>query len=627
MLKDVSCGELKDTDEGRRVTLAGWVNRRRDHGGLIFIDLRDRSGLVQVVFNPELTPKPYHVAEQVRSEWVLRVTGTVMKRPPESKNSNLPTGLVEVVAEEAEVLNSCPTPPFYINEESEVEESLRLKYRYLDLRRPSMQEILKLRHRLVKFIRDFLDERDFLEIETPILIKSTPEGARDFLVPSRLQRGNFYALPQSPQQLKQLLMVAGVERYFQIAKCFRDEDMRADRQPEFTQLDLEMSFVEENDILTLTEDLYTSMIETVTPSKKFTKPFPRLTYDEAMSKYGSDKPDLRLGMVMTDITDIALETDFRIFHRVVDEGGIVKGFVAPGLSHYSNSVLRGLEEFSCERGAKGLSHIRIGPAHPLDQLTEEDLQFAQGLKMSPDLVATMAQRMGGHPGDLILLMAGNPDEIHPPLSVLRGEMGSRLGLANSDTLSFAFVTDFPLFEWSKEAGRWDSTHHPFTSAKDEHLGMLHFDVSTNDKQGLLTKTASPDSGSIEVSSGGSENLTLGDIRSKAYDLVCNGNELASGSIRIHRRELQERIFHILGYSDNEIQERFGHLLEALEYGAPPHGGIAPGIDRLVAILAGASSIRDVIAFPKTQSGSDLLFDAPSPVSEKQLRELHLKLLE
>ena len=580
-----------------------------------------------MVFNPELTPKPYHVAEQVRSEWVLRVTGTVMKRPSESKNPNLPTGFVEVAAEDAEVLNSCPTPPFYINEESEVEESLRLKYRYLDLRRPRMQEILMLRHRLVKYIRDFLDERDFLEIETPILIKSTPEGARDFLVPSRLQPGHFYALPQSPQQLKQLLMVAGVERYFQIAKCFRDEDMRADRQPEFTQLDLEMSFVDENDVLSLTEDLYTSMIETVTPNKKFTKPFPRLTYDEAVSKYGSDKPDLRFGMEMTDVTDIALETDFRIFHRVVEDGGIVKGFVVPGLSHYSNSMLRGLEQFSRERGAKGLSHIRIGPEHPLDRLAEDDLQFVQGLKMSPDLVARMAQRMGGHPGDLILLMAGNPDEIHPPLSALRGEMGNRLELANSDTLSFAFVTDFPLFEWSKEVGRWVSAHHPFTSATDEHVGMLNFNVSNTDKQGLLTRASSSQSSQQESSSNAMDNLTLGDIKSKAYDLVCNGNELASGSIRIHRRKLQERIFHILGYSGDEIQERFGHLLEALEYGAPPHGGIAPGIDRLVAILAGASSIRDVIAFPKTQSGSDLLFDAPSPVDEKQLRELHLKLLE
>ena len=623
MLKDASCGDLREKHVGNRVTLAGWVHRRRDHGSVIFIDLRDRSGIVQVVFNPELSPTSYKVAEEVRSEWVLKVAGIVARRPPEAENSNLPTGYVEVMAREAEVLNSCPTPPFYINEDSEVEESLRLKYRYLDLRRPRMQEILVLRHRVVKFIRDFLDERGFLEIETPILIKSTPEGARDFLVPSRLQRGNFYALPQSPQQLKQLLMVGGVERYFQIARCFRDEDMRADRQPEFTQLDLEMSFVDENDVLGLTEELYTSLVETVTPDKKLLKkPFPRLTYDEAMSKYGTDKPDLRFGMEMAEVTDIAVKTDFRVFQRVVEQGGIVKGFVVPGkFDPFADrgwyNTTRDLEKFAREQGAKGLSYIRIGTGHTLDQLTEEALQFSAGLKMTPPVAKELAERMDAGPGDFVLLMAGPPSEINPPLSALRNEMGRRLGLADHDTLSFAFVIDFPLFEWNEERGCWDSSHHPFTSPQDDHMEMLYSGTI-----GPSGPVLSPAEGLEEPGS-----PSLGAIKSKAYDLVCNGNELASGSIRVHRRELQETIFKILGYTTEEAQERFGHLLEALEYGAPPHGGIASGIDRLVAILAGVSSIREVIAFPKTQSGADLLFGAPSPVSEQQLRELHIKVVE
>ena len=573
------------------------------------MDLRDRSGIVQVVFNPELSAEAYAAADQVRSEWVVRVTGEVARRPAESENPSLATGYVEVVAAEAEILNSSLTPPFYINEDQEVDESLRLKYRYLDLRRPRLQENMVLRHRLVKYIRDFLDERGFLEIETPILIKSTPEGARDYLVPSRLQRGSFYALPQSPQQIKQLLMVAGMERYFQIARCFRDEDLRADRQPEFTQLDLEMSFVDEDDVLSLTEELYTSMIETLTPHKRLLKPFPRITYDDALAKYGTDKPDLRFDLEMADVTDLALESDFRVFQRAVEGGGIVKGFAVPGLGGYSNSQLKELEDFARERGAKGLAHIRIGTKHSLAELTEEDLQFVQGLRMSPAQVADMARQMGATPGDLMLLMAGAPREIHPPLSALRAEVGRLLGLADPDTLIFAFVVDFPLFEWSSEAGRWDSSHHPFTSPKDRDLESLY---AADLHPERLREPNRED---------------LAGMKSKAYDLVCNGSELASGSIRVHHRELQERVFKILGYTSAETQERFGHLLEALEYGAPPHGGIAPGIDRLAALLTDSASIRDVIAFPKTQSGADLLFGAPSAVSEQQLRDLGLKLLE
>ena len=605
MYKDTDCGTLRDANAGSQVSLAGWVHRRRDHGGVIFIDLRDRSGLVQVVFNPELNPEPYKAADQARPEWVLSVTGTVAPRPPEALNPNLPTGAVEVIAEEVEVLNSSITPPFLINEESDVDESLRLRYRYLDLRRETMQRTLVLRHKIVKYIRDFLDEREFLEIETPILIKSTPEGARDFLVPSRLQPGSFYALPQSPQQLKQLLMVAGFERYFQIARCFRDEDLRADRQPEFTQLDLEMSFVDEEDVLSLVEELYTSMIETLAPDKRLVKPFPRLTYEEAVSKYASDKPDLRFDLEMSDVTDIALKTDFRVFHRVAEDSGAIKGFVAPGLADYSNSMLKELEDLVRDRGAKGLSHVRVsGPS--LGDLTEEDLQFSQGLRMGPELVREMAERLGGGPGDLFLLLAGPTREIDPPLSALRSEIADRLELADPDTLSFAFVVDFPLFEWNPQAGRWDSSHHPFTAPKDQDLEAL--------KAAALSPSKP-------------QNGELGSLKSKAYDLVCNGSELASGSIRVHQRELQEQVFRVLGYSDAEVQARFGHLLEAFEYGAPPHGGIAPGIDRLVAILSDAQSIRDVIAFPKTQSGADLLFGAPSDVDPGQLRDLGLKLLE
>ena len=597
MYRDVGCGELGEQQVGQRVTLAGWVHRRRDHGGLTFIDLRDRSGLVQVVFNPELSPESHGVAEETRNEWVLKVSGQVSPRPPGTENPRLATGLVEVVAEQAEVLNPSLTPPFNINEEVEVEESLRLRYRYLDLRLQRMQDNLLLRHRVVKYIRDFLDARGFLEIETPILIKSTPEGARDYLVPSRLQRGRFYALPQSPQQIKQLLMVAGVEKYFQIARCFRDEDLRADRQPEFTQLDLEMSFVDEADVLNLTEELYTSLVTQVCPEKRLLKPIPRLSYQEAMTRYGSDKPDLRFGMEMKDVTDIAFKSEFRVFLRAIEEGGVVKGFVVEGGSQYSGAMLRELEQFARERGAKGLSHIRIGADHSLEELAEGDVLFARGLRMSPELVREVAERMGARPGDLMLLMAGNPEEIHPPLSALRNEVGRREELVDPDTVAFAFVVDFPLFEWREAEGRWDSSHHPFTGVKEQDLHML------------------------------TDGSDLGSIRSKAYDLVCNGNELFSGSIRIHRREMQERVLEILGYTGEQAEERFGHLLEALEYGAPPHGGIGAGIDRLVAILAGVDSIREVIAFPKTQSGGDLLFGAPSPVSEDQLLELHLQLLE
>ena len=594
MLKTISCGDLRAEHVGQDVTLAGWVHRRRDHGALIFIDLRDRHGTVQVVFNPETAQEAHATAENFRNEWVVQVNGEVTARPEGSENPDLPTGAVEVAATSVTVLNESKTPPFPVNDDSNVDELLRLQYRYLDLRRVDMRDLMILRHRVVKFIRDFLDKRDFLEIETPILIKSTPEGARDYLVPSRLYPGHFYALPQSPQQLKQLLMVSGFERYFQIARCFRDEDPRADRQPEHTQLDLEMSFVEEEDVLQLIEELYTEMIQTIMPEKKLVTPFPRLTYADSMARFGTDKPDLRFGLEMSDISDMAADTEFRVFTSTVENGGIVKAFNAPGCASFSRRQVDGLIDFAKLNGAMGLVTIALnGEPGPLDGLTQEQIRSAAARFLSVDQVREIANRVGARIGDMILIIAGQEKTTNFALNALRNEMGARLELADPNELDFCFVVDFPLFEYNETTERWDAMHHAFTSPKNDDEQYLESDPAR--------------------------------VIANCYDLVANGVELASGSIRIHTAELQERVFAVLGYTKEQVRQRFGQLLTAFEYGAPPHGGIAPGIDRLIMVLTGRDNIRDVIAFPKTQNAVDPLFGAPDVVDQEQLDELHLKL--
>ena len=593
MLKEISCGVLNINNVGDEVTLAGWVHRRRDHGNLIFIDMRDREGLVQIVFNSEINATSHVKAEQLRNEWVIQVKGMVVKRSESTINSDINTGEIEIHVAELNILNESLTPPFYVNEETDVDESVRLQYRYIDLRRENMKNTLITRHKVVKYIRDYLDRNDFLEIETPILIKSTPEGARDHIVPSRLFPGNFYALPQSPQQLKQLLMVAGVEKYFQIAKCFRDEDSRADRQPEFTQLDLEMSFVNQEDILSLTEELFTGMMADLFPEKKIITPFPRLTYKESIDMYGIDRPDLRYGLKLCDLEDVVKDSEFQVFQKVLSSGGVIRGFAVPDCANYTRREIDELTEFVKMRGATGL--ISIGIDGDLDNLTTDNVKSNIARFLSIEEVKQFANLTSAKSGDLIFIIAGEEKATNQSLGALRHKMGDSLGLSDPDTMAFAFVTDFPLFEWNEDENRWHATHHAFCMPREDHIDTLE---------------TSP-----------------GEVIAESYDLICNGLEMASGSIRVHKRDLQEKIFGILGYSKEDVAERFSQLLDAFEYGAPPHGGIAPGIDRLIMVLLGKPSIREVIAFPKTQSQMDPLFQAPSPVSDTQLKELMIQVVE
>jgi aspartyl-tRNA synthetase len=570
------------------VVLAGWVHRRRDHGALLFIDLRDRSGLVQVTCNAQDAPEAHAVLNGIRNEYVVQITGRVHERPAGLTNPNLPTGDIEVVAEAAQVLNEARTTPFYINEDATVDEALRLKYRYLDLRRLPMQNNIVLRHRVVKLMRDYLDQRGFMEIETPVLIKTTPEGARDYVVPSRVHPGEFYALPQSPQQLKQLLMVAGFEKYFQIARCFRDEDLRADRQPEFTQLDVEMSFIDREDIMATIEPLYTQIIETYGSKPIMVKPFPVITYAEAIANYGSDKPDLRFGMKLVELSDLVAETGFEVFAKAVTAGGQVKALVAPGCAGDSRKQIDDLAEVAKRFGAKGIATIA--------RQADGSLKSSLARFLAEDVLDAIVARTAAAAGDLIVLVAdASRGIVARSLGELRLTLGQQLGLARRDVHALCWVVEFPLLEWSAEEGRWSAMHHPFTSAMDEDWALLESDP--------------------------------GAVRAKAYDLVMDGWEVGGGSIRIHRREKQQAMFRALGIGPEEAEEKFGHLLEAFEFGAPPHGGIATGIDRTVAILAGTSSIREVIAFPKTASATDMMFRSPSPISEAQLRELHLTIRE
>ena len=576
------CGEVAAADIGQRLVLQGWAQRVRDHGGLIFIDLRDRVGVVQCVCDPNASPGVFNVAETVRGEFVLEVEGEVKRRPSGTTNPNLASGETEVQIDRLEVLNSANTPPFAIEDGITTDEMVRLKYRYLDLRRPEMQRRLFLRAKVIKMIRDYMDSRGFIEVETPILIKSTPEGARDYLVPARLYPGSFYALPQSPQQLKQLLMVSGFDRYYQIAKCFRDEDPRADRQPEFTQLDLEMSFVKQEDIFDLCDPLFVSIVEQLSSKKLLTKPFPRMTHAQAMERYGIDKPDLRFGMELFDVTEIANATEFRVFQSAEQ----VKGLCAEGCAGYSRGQIDEITELAKKFGAKGLVTIA---------LTEEGVKSPIAKFLKDEEIASITQRAGAKTGDLLMIVADTPKLVAQSLANLRNEMGKRLGLCDDNVLAFAWVTDFPLFKWDEDNQRWDAEHHPFTMPRDEDIELLDTDP--------------------------------GKALSQAYDLVCNGHELASGSIRIHRRDVQNKIFQLLGIPDDEIQARFGHMLDAFEYGAPPHGGVAPGIDRLMMLLTDDDNIRQVMAFPKTASGVDPMTEAPSPVDEKQLKELHIRVVE
>ena len=574
------CGDLRKEHVGRQVTLYGWVHRRRDHGGVIFVDLRDHTGIVQTIFSPEETPAAHKVARELRNEFVIGVKGLVRPRPEDTVNPELSTGEVEVVGTTLHILSRALTPPFQVEDDTDAGEELRLKYRYLDLRRPVMQRNFRLRHRVCLAVRQYFDREGFIEVETPVLIKSTPEGARDYLVPSRMYPGKFYALPQSPQLLKQLLMVAGVDRYYQIARCFRDEDLRADRQPEFTQIDVEMSFSDEDDVMGISEGMMATIYREV--GREIGLPFKRLSYTEAVGRFGTDKPDTRFGMELVDITDLVSQSEFRIFREVVETGGIVKGICVPGYAGASRRELDELTRFAGIYGAKGLAWFKV---------TEKGLGSPIKKFFSDGELERLRDAFSASQGDMLLMVADAPGVVADALANLRLELGKRLQLIPVDKDELVWVIDFPLFE--QEEGTLSPQHHPFTAPRDEDVELLETDPLK--------------------------------VRARAYDIVLNGNEIGGGSVRIHDGSLQQRVFKALGISEQEARDRFGFLLDAFSYGAPPHGGIAFGLDRIVMLLAGEDTIRDVIAFPKTQKGACLLTDAPSSVEPRQLKELGVKL--
>lgn len=583
LLKTHHCGSLTKAHVGETVTLNGWVQRRRDLGGVLFIDLRDRSGIVQIVFNPEFSQEAHAVADRARNEYVLAVTGKVVERDPETVNENLATGEIEVRVTEIEILNAAKNPPFFIEDGIEIDETLRLKYRYLDLRRPEMQKTLMLRSKAAKIFRDYLDENGFLEIETPILTRSTPEGARDYLVPSRVHPGEFFALPQSPQIYKQLLMVSGLERYYQIARCFRDEDLRADRQPEFTQVDIETSFLSQDQLLDLMEQLVVRLFKE-TVGVDIPRPFQRISYADAIGKYGSDKPDLRFGLELVDVTDLVETSGVKVFADVAKKGGQVKALNAKGCAVWSRKEIDDLLPFAARYGAKGLAWIQVKDGEWKGPI----VKF-----FSEAEIASLKERLGAEEGDLLLFSADNKKVVADVLGNLRLKIGRDLGLIDESQFKFAWVVDFPLLGYDEEEKRWVAEHHPFTRPKEEDLG--YFDTDP------------------------------GQIRAQAYDLVLNGYEVGGGSMRIYRREVQEKMFQALGFSNEEAYEKFGYLLDAFEYGTPPHGGIAFGFDRLVMLLAGRTNLRETIAFPKTASATDPLMNAPASVDDKQLEQLSIRL--
>ena len=586
MKRSMMCGDVRADHIGQTIVLQGWVHTVRDHGGLIFVDLRDRAGLCQVVVNPTTASDAFKEASTLHDEYVIEVHGSVQRRPAGSENPRIATGDIEVHASQVVILNPCLPLPFPVAEEAQVDERVRLQYRYIDLRRPRMAKNLVLRHRVIKFIRDYLSDQGFLEIETPILANPTPEGARDYLVPSRLHPGSFYALPQSPQQFKQLSMVAGVDRYFQIARCFRDEDLRANRQPEFTQLDLEMSFVEQEDVLGVCEGLFTALTESLSNKRVLHKPWKRIKWQEAMDRYGSDKPDLRYDLPILDVSDVVAQSPFQVFSGAVARGGVVRGIRAPGAATFTRRQIDELTEMARANGARGLAWAALGGS---------DVRSSFARNLGEGEADRLWQRLEARNGDLVLLVADSVEVARTSLGAVRRELAKRLDLIPTDLMAWAFVVEFPWFERDETSGRLTFMHHPFTMPFDEDLPLLDTDPVR--------------------------------VRARAYDVVANGEELASGSIRVHRADIQSRLFELLGYSPERIQSNFGHMLRAFQYGAPPHGGIAPGIDRVVSMLADEDSIREVIPFPKNQSAQDLMMGAPTPVQPDQLEDLHVRVVE